>query len=251
MLRTATYLIAALALIALGVGVQQRYFGANDGNPLDHTDQSGAATPPAISRMDSVTSHSDSPSDLRKSNNVIPGQSPESLSGEIHPSGPASTNPAVTPRQDSGSESQTPSSVNTEASDPAAVIGRPFPVSASVVAKCRSWSTKGGNEICDEVHRTLSEMAQEPRDPAWATDMEAKLRNLVLAQEPGDLSIRSIECRQSLCAVEVTSLIGPYCELHYDDLVKINMSNGLCIHGRETGPSGARVIVSLESFSRR
>lgn len=90
--------------------------------------------------------------------------------------------------------------------EPASVIGRPFPLSASVEEDCERFR----DEICTGLRRTLDQMAKEPRDPRWASRIEEVLRNRMITLEPGKFVIRNIECRSSACAVEVESRIGSF-----------------------------------------
>lgn len=82
------------------------------------------------------------------------------------------------------------------------VVGRPFPLSPSMNAECRA------DVGCAPALRLLKQLSKEPRDPIWASTMEAGLRDLVMSQ-PG-YSIRAIECRASLCAAEVASGLGMF-----------------------------------------
>jgi len=82
------------------------------------------------------------------------------------------------------------------------VVGRPFPLSPSMKAKCRV------DDGCAPELRLLKQFSQQPRDPVWAPKMEAGLRDLVMSQ-PG-YSIRAIECRTSLCVAEVASGLGMF-----------------------------------------
>jgi hypothetical protein len=94
-------------------------------------------------------------------------------------------------------------------------------------------------------------MAQEPRDPAWAPDMETKLQDLVMA-EPNKFSIRDIECRMSLCAVEVASVYGPYLgKINSNNPLDNNLFTWFGMFGYETDPSAARITVTLLTFKRR
>lgn len=97
---------------------------------------------------------------------------------------------------------QSESVVKVEPSDPRAVIGRPFPVSPSIKARCSAYYT------CAATRRLLKEFSQQPRDPVWAPKMEAGIRELVMSQ-PG-YSIRAIECRATLCVAEVASIMGMF-----------------------------------------
>jgi hypothetical protein len=82
------------------------------------------------------------------------------------------------------------------------VVGRPFPLSPSIEAECRV------DDGCAPLLRLLKQFSQQPRDVVWAAKMEAGLRDLVMSQ-PG-YSIRTIECRASLCAAEVASGTGMF-----------------------------------------
>lgn len=134
-----------------------------------------------------------------------------------------------------------------ELDDSNAVIGRPFPMSESVKSSCpREIAMRSS---CIEVLDFLDQMAEEPRDPHWATVMEARLRQWILRS--GDWTIRSIECRTSACAVEVSSLYGPLLGFRYGDPPHGALFNWIGLIGYETHPSSARVTVTLKTFKRR
>jgi len=126
------------------------------------------------------------------------------------------------------------------------VIGRPFPVSKSVKDPCRIGP-------CLEVVQLLSKMAKEPRDLAWAADFEARLGEIVMAAH-GEFTIRAIECRRSLCAVEVASVHGMFpfetriesSQLTPQEVLWVGIGD----FGFETDSSGNRVTVGLTIFRR-
>jgi hypothetical protein len=129
----------------------------------------------------------------------------------------------------------------------ASAIGIPFPISASVGDLCKRESN-----MCGDVPERLAKMAQEPRDQAWATETEGRLQDNILSQGSNKYSIRDIECRTSLCAVEVASAYGPYVGLGYEDQVKFGLLNGqLTIGAFEKDPAGARITVTVITFTRR
>jgi hypothetical protein len=74
----------------------------------------------------------------------------------------------------------------------------PFEVSASVHEFC------GNTEwlACREVEAFLDEMAAEPRDAAWASDMESRIASAVTMGLQGHARIRALECRRARCAME-------------------------------------------------
>lgn len=241
-------LTTAIALIALGIGVVQ-WFPLGPGRTAwNKTGQ--PVTEPAIadSQLASVIpapNTSDEPADSDKS-----AQSAAPVT--VVSDGPdhKSTTLMVTPQQSDGGDSLAPSSINAEAVDPDGLIGRPFPVSESVAADCRNLLPKSHEAVpCGALLPELSEMAQEPRDRVWATDMEAKLRDFVLAQ-PNNFTVRLIECRLSLCAVEVASTYGgfPYVITYRSLRKKVSAWKG--VHGFETDASGAKVTVTLFMVER-
>lgn len=134
--------------------------------------------------------------------------------------------------------------------DANAVIGHPFRVSASVEIICKRFSS-GDRDSCSEVHRVLSEFSQEPRDLAWATNIENRL--LALA-ESDNYTVRDIECRASLCVGEVASIYGrfPWMEvLGKDAVLEKSLLPVVATYGYETDPSMGRTTVTLMTYIRR
>ena len=131
----------------------------------------------------------------------------------------------------------------------AAMIGRPFPVSESIERNCRRMAT-GGVDGCGEVHDALLALAQEPRDPVWAMDMEARLAALVSTRD-SNAFIRSLECRTSRCALEVASVSGAFRDPEYDYMVQNGISPSYGAFSYEKDPSSATMTVSLLTFLRR
>jgi hypothetical protein len=220
----------ALLLIALGIGVQQSLVSVND--EQERRRSTATSLSPSIA-MERTTSSSSLPR-----NPVVSAMLPSSESQTAHPIQPTEQNRTNT--------TDFPATINPEDLDPTSVIGRPFPVSASVEKGCRR-----GVDTCDEVYELLLEMAQEPRDFAWATDMEAKLRDYVKNIEPDKFSIRTIECRTSLCVVEVASIHGPLFGIQYKAPLYKKLSNSIGMFGYEADPSSARVTVTLLAYTRR
>lgn len=125
------------------------------------------------------------------------------------------------------------------------VIGIAFPVSPSVDASCK----RKNIDLCERQHHALVEMAMEPRDEAWATRTEVLIQDEVQSQGSGTYSIRNIECRSSICAIEVQSPSGAYVGATYDFLVSNNLVDGLRIVGTpETDSSGHQISVALVIF---
>jgi hypothetical protein len=131
----------------------------------------------------------------------------------------------------------------TDAVDPESVIGRPFPVSKSVDEGCTE-------SYCSEWRGLLGKFAQEPRDPRWAAQTEADLRALALA-EPEKYTVRSVECRSSLCVIEVASLFGGFSGIPTTSALYGKLFNGGAEFGFERDPSSARITVTVQTFERR
>jgi hypothetical protein len=129
--------------------------------------------------------------------------------------------------------------------DPTAVIGRPFPVSPSVESGCKL------DDSCSDLHQMLSRFAEEPRDPAWASEMEGKLRDLVML-DSGEYTVRDVECRTSICLVEVASLYGVYYrQIPADNPLSKRLLPMAGDWGYELDPNSARVTVTIAPFRRR
>lgn len=82
-------------------------------------------------------------------------------------------------------------------------IGRPFPLSDSLSVACkhRRWCTNLAVPL-------LAEFAKEPRDQKWASQNEAALGAYVQARGPSEFKLRVVECRTTLCVMEVASPAG-------------------------------------------
>lgn len=133
-----------------------------------------------------------------------------------------------------------------------AVIGRSFPVSASVKEACEHGSRED-YDYCAGAHKILAKFSQEPRDLAWAPNVETRLRALIMA-EPDKYVVRAIECRTTVCVAEATSIYGIF---HYitqiasDTSLSTNLMPDMGSFGYETDPSMARITVTLMTFKRR
>jgi hypothetical protein len=73
------------------------------------------------------------------------------------------------------------------------VIGRPFALSASLKAEMSK------DEAFRPARESLEQVARESRDAEWANAGESQIQALM----EGRYSIRNIECRATICAVEV------------------------------------------------
>jgi len=131
----------------------------------------------------------------------------------------------------------------------------PFPVSASVLASCPARAVAAGAP-CGTVMRDLDEFANEERDPAWAEMIEARLREdiTVLCLQHRQCAVRALECRTSLCVVEVGSTDSWFNYLPVGDDVFLRsrgIITGFWICGDESLPSGDTLTVTLFMMGRR
>ena len=87
-------------------------------------------------------------------------------------------------------------------SDADNVVSNRFPLSPSIEAACAAVIDR-----CVAEHKLLESQSREREDETWATGIEAKLRAHIAAEGP-DVAVRRLECRTTVCAVEITSLHG-------------------------------------------
>jgi hypothetical protein len=107
----------------------------------------------------------------------------------------------IAPPVNRGSEAK--ESVADDYSKHLGVAGGPLVVPDSVSAACKDPGIKGAH-ICDRLYADLAQMAKEPRDPAWSSHIEETLQAYV-EQEFQDATIQNIDCRTSMCEMEVQS----------------------------------------------
>jgi hypothetical protein len=127
------------------------------------------------------------------------------------------------------------------------VVGRPFPLSKSVSAWCPTFPDK-----CTVEYQLLQTFAEEPKDVAWATDIEAKLRKHIRMQGSA-FSIRTLECRRTVCAGELTSAAGEHFNrtLPNDAPLEHLLQGQMGVNGYERNEQGERVTVWLILYKRR
>lgn len=136
------------------------------------------------------------------------------------------------------------------------VIGRPFVVSTAIETDCKK---KGEDSICADVHQHLAKLAQEPRDQLWAAKMEELIQNDVESTQSNNFRILDIECRSTVCAAEVestfsnTGIYGSYMGGMQPghDALKASLQTNFNTFAYDTDPSGARVTVTVITFTRR
>jgi hypothetical protein len=127
------------------------------------------------------------------------------------------------------------------------VVGQAFQVSASVREGC----TRDAIE-CPLVMDSVARMIKEPRDIDWAAKMEEKIQGAVDIQGPGKYVIRNLECRTSICILEVEIHVPGAFNGRYEDAIFSSLRpNALTIGVPEYDPSGVPFSVELMDFARR
>lgn len=246
MRRLAAYLALALILTALATWAHFVHFRSGKSAELrDERPTAGPST--SSSHLGQHLAFSDSIAQQRRPDSGTSTQLPPWMPTQARLANIEAGDSATKPRKESDLREQTRAAAERPTADATAVIGRPFPVSTSVMTACRSL----GRTCAEELEGLLQQFAQEPRDPAWATDIEAKLRHRVMTVEPGKFLVRSVECRTSLCALEVASIYGRYPRSASDDVLSDGLFHSDSIFGYETDSSAARITITLALFERR
>jgi hypothetical protein len=134
-----------------------------------------------------------------------------------------------------------------------AYVDVPFPVSASIISGCNNEHLYVPS--CTRVLARLATMMQEPRDLAWAPGMEQKIQDEILSEAGGIFGVRNVECRLTICALEVTSQLSPpYGVYITPPLEFINpnklYSDVLGYSPTERDDSGAKITITLVVYRR-
>jgi hypothetical protein len=126
------------------------------------------------------------------------------------------------------------------------VVDQPFQISSSIREGCKSDTIE-----CPLVMASAARMAKEPRDIDWAAKMEERIQAAVDMQAAGNFVIRNLECRTSICILEVECRSGTF-TARYDDVITSSLRpDALTISAPEYDPSGTRFHVELMDFARR
>lgn len=125
--------------------------------------------------------------------------------------------------------------------------GIPFPTSDSIRNTCAEYSgLKSGS--CRDHEAALTRLAKEGRDEKWAPLMEDAIASLVAPHQ--NYSIRSIDCRTTVCAVEIESILGVF-DRSAPEKLKNKLERVDTINGYERNDSNQRVTVTAISFKRK
>jgi hypothetical protein len=126
-------------------------------------------------------------------------------------------------------------------------VGQAFQISASIRAGCKNDSIE-----CPLVMASVAKMVEEPRDIAWASKMEEKIQAVVDKQGPGKYATRNLECRTTLCILEVEVRVPGAFNDRYEDAITSGLRpNAMTIGATEYDSSGATYHVELMDFVRR
>jgi hypothetical protein len=133
-----------------------------------------------------------------------------------------------------------------------AYVGVPFPVSASIESGCNG---RHYVPTCTDAFEKLAAMMQEPRDLAWASRMERKIQDEIISEGDGRFGVRNVECRLTICALEVTSRLSPPTGVYMTPPLEFINTNKLysnvCGYSPiETDDSGVKTTITLVVYRR-
>lgn len=137
---------------------------------------------------------------------------------------------------------------------------KPVAISETVLDACTvRIEQRRGAEDCDALNSYISRMGRQPRNVSWAEGTEKLLRDYIESTE-GDFSIRLLECRESLCISEVSSIHG---QLPLDErwqsqgilIEKLWPRTALVVHEKDPSGNGdvygTKLTTTVTTFVRR
>jgi hypothetical protein len=90
--------------------------------------------------------------------------------------------------------------------DAVETIPTAFPVSDAIERSCASLEALPTGS-CRDLYSAIDRLRVEERDDSWATGSEAKITQLI---SRSGASVRKLECRRTICAIEVESAQGVF-----------------------------------------
>lgn len=194
---TRLFTILAMLLISIALVVEVR-FRLSEAKQLgsdesDKTSGDEAATWKSGSTRSNPFSSQDVASGPRRTEEVSSPTTKKSSNGELATSSVG--NSGVNPGEQASSLV-----VGSHPVTSTTVVGRDFPMSPSVRTYCAV-----DVDCLINLLPLLDEFAQQDRAEPWARLTEEMIRDVIVHREPTHFSIRTIECRTSLCVVEVDS----------------------------------------------
>jgi hypothetical protein len=122
----------------------------------------------------------------------------------------------------------------------AAVQRPPFQVSDSIIRRCDAQAAEGSS--CWRMFKFLEEFSREDRDPDWAGRAAQMLRTYLTDTLHNQYALRSVECRKTLCALEVVATDAfASAEILMDPQLSRLLRPDIGDIGHEVGPDGQRL----------
>lgn len=213
-----------------------------------------AADPPGASKTVQVVSSPDTDSTVsRLPGTAVEASAPRPARPERKGNAAGREGSNQVPRDSEPTEQSVPAVSEPSALellDAKSAVGRPFPLSASVMNTCVSMVREKSD--CPLMIDFLQEFAREPRDIAWARDSEERLERAITQYDHRQFSVRTIECRTTRCMVEVVA--DEACLCHFWESKEIGGRLWGPVPGDlgfEKGPDGERIIVTALGYERR
>lgn len=144
-----------------------------------------------------------------------------------------------------------PKANNYESQLDVSVKGRVFPLPDSVVEQGKKYKGVSGPLGYDDQRQALALFADEARDVAWAPNLEKALLDSAGSDGGGSIVVRRIECRTTLCIVELASSNGLPDGLSYDEAKILDLRNMINMRGREVDASSKGINVLVTIYCRR
>ena len=125
---------------------------------------------------------------------------------------------------------------------PLAVVGRPFTMSPSVETGQKNAPDPDNDEL-------MTAFAQEKRDVEWAHDVETHLQQVL--SDLANTTVRSIECRTSICLFEVAYIGKNNYDVYSNDFLEDQIRYAGTVYGYERDATSQRITVALDIYRRR
>lgn len=197
-----------------------------------------ARYPPRLNPTAAGQSLTSNPWDAASTTHTIPSQESNAA---------AFTTPIANTRTNGASVGDLGKRVSTLSGIDKSVVGRAFHVSDSVKESCKHDTIE-----CPVVMESLARMVKEPRDMYWAGKMEEVIQAVVDAQGSEKFVVRNLECRSSICILEVEVHDPGSVVDRYNKVIVSNLKpNGAAIGETELDASGAHFNTQLLDFSRK
>jgi hypothetical protein len=130
--------------------------------------------------------------------------------------------------------------------------GVEFATSSSIVeARARRCINDTENTACPAISNHLRIFRGEDRDQAWAARTETALRHVVETRDGGRFVVRSVECRTTICLLEVVSpTVDAFLGIREEEALTLDVGRGWADFAPESGPNLIREQVGIWSYFR-